>query len=220
MMVSVASDPVDPPIDPEPSDPDPVDPPVDPEPDHPIITPPVNSGYECSNAKPIGEGLTKIAYQKSFKNGVTYQSCAETTFDENGEKVPAQPLYLLGARLSGEGISGGLCYDSISHAQKEFAIRSYDAFSCNNIKDLGERVHPNLGLNPSATLTRKLNDNIVYDLGIRYSDGDIPGGICFVSVENGFNWLAWAKNGQVLGELKYTNPDAPYAGENVRLSTN
>nr|WP_033230531.1 hypothetical protein [Microbulbifer agarilyticus] len=165
------------------------------------------NNYSCNNAAPLGSTTaSKVVVDKAFKDGVSYKLYA---LGENGEAY--EPLVLVGVRLSGEGIGGGLCYDSVDRGKQAFGERAMGGMSCDNIKPLGVAVN-GVGTYPRATLAL-VPDTSNY--GIRYSGQGIGGGLCFEDVLEGFEWLAWAKGGKVMKNWQgFTGPAARIKGRN------
>ncbi|GAM60717.1 hypothetical protein JCM19232_3659 [Vibrio ishigakensis] len=170
-----------------------------------------DNGYSCNNVAGFQnnlDGSSAVVVKKGFKEGVSYRQYE----DDFGTK---------GVRLTGEGINGGLCYDSVDAGNNAFATRSEWGFSCNNINPLGQQVN-SAGTYPKVTLAKIPLEEAVDNYGIRLSGEGISGGLCFEQVSDAFSYLEFAKDGTFKAKGKFQNDDARISGRNgyIKISGN
>lgn len=170
-----------------------------------------DNGYSCNNVAGFQnnlDGKSALVIKKAFKEGVSY-----TLYEDD--------FGIQGVRLTGEGIGGGLCYDSIDEGNNAFAARSEWGFTCNNIKPLGVQVN-SVGTSPKVTLAKIALEDIVDNYGIRLSGQGISGGLCFEQVSDAFSYLEFAKDGKFKAKGKFQNDDAKISGRDgyIKISGN
>ncbi len=150
------------------------------------------NNYSCNNLPALAKWEDFEVTRSDWRNGVTYKEI-ETV---SGHK---------GVRLSGEGIGGGLCFDSVGLGKTAYAKRAWKALGSSS--SLGDKVN-SVSSNPTVGLYKIAVEDGMDNYGLVLSGGGIGGKLGFEDEELGLEFLAWYHDGQFKGNGRITGDKA------------